>query len=340
MSLKGLGDSIKGRATNAALGAVNKSISNKLNSLLGNKLTGKSKSSPLGKLYKSKNYEDLVFPLDLDDEHFMIIKVMERKRANAFSKGELSIVRNIAFPIPSNLTSSYAAQYQNEKLGLTGAAAAGDIGGADLGAGLSSIGSLIAQGASVAGSAAKNLDTDAAVGAAGAAAPLIAGGGGAVAGGPIVAALAGGSLTEGVGAGISKRLGLAVNPHMAVVFQGIDFRSHNFEYKFIAKSQAESIALQQIIDGFKYHMLPSYSAGKLAFQYPDEFEIEFSELHRPWLYDIGTCVLRGFNVNYNGEGTPIFFEQTGAPVSVSISLDFQETKLQTRDNFDKGSLRK
>jgi len=340
MSLKSLGNSIKGRATNAALGAVNRSISNKLNSLLGNNLAGKSKSSPLGKLYKSKNYEDLTFPLDLDDEHFMLIKVMERKRSNAFSKGELNVVRNIAFPIPSNLTSSYAAQYQNEKLGAAGAAAAGDLNAANVGEAMSSLGDMISQGFSAGGSAVKNLDSDAAVGAAGAASPLVAGGAGAAAGGPIVAALAGGALAGNVGAGVSKRLGLAVNPHMAVVFQGLDFRSHSFEYKFMAKSQAESIALQQIIDGFKYHMLPSYSPGKLAFQYPDEFEIEFSELHKPWLYEIGTCVLRGFNVNYNGEGTPLFFEQTGAPVSVSITLDFQETKLQTRDNFDKGSLRK
>ena len=38
-------------------------------------------------------------------------------------------------------------------------------------------------------------------------------------------------------------------------------------------------------------------------------------------------------VTYNGENLPIFFENTGAPVSIQITLSFQEVKLQTRDGF-------
>ena len=38
-------------------------------------------------------------------------------------------------------------------------------------------------------------------------------------------------------------------------------------------------------------------------------------------------------VTYNGENLPIFFENTGAPVSIQITLQFQEVKLQTRDGF-------
>jgi hypothetical protein len=340
VSLKGIGENIKGRAINAALGAVNKSISNKLNSLLGDKLGGKQKGSPLAKLYKDKNYEDLVFPLDLDDEHFMIIKVMERVRDNAFSKGTLNVVRNVVLPIPSNLTSAYTPQYQNENLGAFGAATAGDLNSSDVSAGLAAAADMIRQGAGGAADAVKNKDTDAALSLGAAAGPALAAGAAAKVGGVLAGGLVAGGTSGGVIAGASKRLGLAVNPHQAVVFQGLDFRSHSFTYKFIAKSQKESIALDKIVNGLKYHMLPSYTAGKFGFKYPDEFEIEFSELHRPWLYEIGTCVLKNLSINYNGEGTPLFFEQTGAPVSVEFTMEFQETKLQTRDNFDKGSLRK
>ena len=38
-------------------------------------------------------------------------------------------------------------------------------------------------------------------------------------------------------------------------------------------------------------------------------------------------------VTYNGENLPIFLENTGAPVSIQITLQFQEVKLQTRDGF-------
>ena len=39
-------------------------------------------------------------------------------------------------------------------------------------------------------------------------------------------------------------------------------------------------------------------------------------------------------VTYNGENLPIFFENTGAPVSIQIALQFQEVKLLTRDGFN------
>ena len=340
VSLKGIGDNIKGRAVNSALGSVNKSISNKLNSALGDKLAGKGKSSPLAKLYADKNQEDLTFPLDLGDEHFMMIKVMERVRENAFSKGTLNVVRNIVLPIPSNLTSAYTPQYQNAELGAFGAAAAGDIGAADVSSGLSALSDMFKQGAGASADAIKNNNSDAAIAVGGVAGPAVATAAAAKAAGPLGAGLAAGGTSGGVMSGVSKRLGLAINPHQAVVFQGLDFRSHSFTYKFIAKSQKESIALDKIVNGLKFHMLPSYTAGKFGFKYPDEFEIEFSELHKPWLYEIGTCVLKNLSINYNGEGTPLFYEQTGAPVSVEFTMEFQETKLQTRDNFDKGSLRK
>ena len=86
-------------------------------------------------------------------------------------------------------------------------------------------------------------------------------------------------------------------------------------------------------------MLPSNDVGGsgktvgLAFKYPDEFEISFSEKVKSNLYEIGTSVLKNMQVTFNGENLPIFFENTHAPVSIQISLQFQEVKLLTRDGF-------
>jgi hypothetical protein len=80
-------------------------------------------------------------------------------------------------------------------------------------------------------------------------------------------------------------------------------------------------------------MHPNYKIGNLAFEYPDEFTIEFSSTLAPYLYKIGTCVLKNVSINYNAEGVPAFFD-TGAPVSVEISMTFQETKIITKDNLD------
>ena len=35
-------------------------------------------------------------------------------------------------------------------------------------------------------------------------------------------------------------------------------------------------------------------------------------------------------VNYNGESIPTFFEHTGAPVSITMNLSFQEIAIQTK----------
>ena len=77
-------------------------------------------------------------------------------------------------------------------------------------------------------------------------------------------------------------------------------------------------------------MLPSYAHNYLAFNYPDEFEIEFSKTVAPHLYQIGRCVLKSFNVSYNGQGVPQFFANTQAPIEVDISLGFQEVHIETR----------
>jgi hypothetical protein len=72
-------------------------------------------------------------------------------------------------------------------------------------------------------------------------------------------------------------------------------------------------------------------AGGAFFEYPEEFDIEFSEKLAPYLFAIRRCVLRSMSVNYNGVNTPVFFEQTGAPVSIEIQLTFQETELLTKE---------
>ena len=61
----------------------------------------------------------------------------------------------------------------------------------------------------------------------------------------------------------------------------------------------------------------------------DEFEIELSETVSPFLYKIGTCVLKSFNVSYNGQGVPQFYASTQAPIEVEISLGFQEVHIET-----------
>lgn len=313
------------------------SINANFNSLLEKTKIGNLVNSPLADLYdNSKVKEPLQFPDDLTNEHFMIFTVKNRVRQSRKDVAEDLTIRNIVLPIPSNLQTTYGAQYENSELGALGAGAAGRISADQMSAAGNDISDLISSRISSTVAAFKSGDTDAQVQAgapvaaavATAAAGKIGGGAGAALGG----AFTGGAVVQG----IALDEGLAVNPHMAVLFKGVDMREHGFTYKFIARNAEESIAIQKIISAYKFHMHPEYAAGSLAFKYPDEFEISFADAIAGNLYKIGTCVLKSMTVNYNGEGIPLFFQDTGAPVSVEIQLSFQETKIITRGDLDSG----
>jgi len=121
---------------------------------------------------------------------------------------------------------------------------------------------------------------------------------------------------------------------MAVLFKGVGFKEHTFSFKFIPRNQDESNDIQELCREFRYHMLPTLEAGSLAFGYPDEFQIMFSDHLSPYLFTIGNCVLKSFDVTYNGGGVPSF-SKDGAPMEIDISMSFQEVNIETRNTANK-----
>lgn len=310
------------------------SISANFNELLRKKLSGNRVVSPIKELYNNpKGAAPIQYPADLDNDHYMIYKIMRRVRKNRLSTSERYVYQSIVLPVPSQLSVAQGASYNDTELGAFGAMAAGRIGADDIKSAGRALSDVIGGAIENATNAFKSGDTDAGVQAAGMAAPGLATAAASKLAGPIGGLLALGGTSGGVVAGISVDTGLALNPHMAVVFQGVGFRSHSFTYKMIARNQQESDSIKKICNYFKYAMLPAYEAGSLAFKYPDEFEIDFAETIAPYLFDIGTCVLENVTINYNGEGIPLFFETTGAPVSIELTLQFKETEIFTKDRM-------
>lgn len=254
-----------------------------------------------------------------------------------FSVGLPSASKGWALPIPANLATSYNARYSNESLGVTG-----DL-GRRVGAGLEAPESFTAEsiensirdaieGANI---SSKDLSGAAAGG-------LIAG----VESGSLAAAaatkiLGGGNLSALTAAGAAGFLrgalvgaGIARNPHLATVFTGVDFKTHTFQYKLIAKNKAESDTIRDMIFSFKKAMAPNYALGDHVFQYPDQFDITLAAGN--YLFKFGRSVLTQFDVGYTGEGTPAFFEETGAPYSVTLNMSFQETEIVTKREINQG----
>ena len=122
--------------------------------------------------------------------------------------------------------------------------------------------------------------------------------------------------------------------HLAVIFTGVNFRSHTFTYKFSPRDSGESTTIKNIIRRFKKHMHPDVD-GPAFFKYPDEFAIAFSGKNESFMFNFGTSVLSDFQVNYNPDGGS-YFHTDGSPVSVGMQLTFTEIDILTKDQIAQG----
>ena len=279
-----------------------------------------SVSDSLGKLNKSlSGGNGLRFPSDLGSRavHFKIqTREREKQRIGTSTKpGAL-----IALPIPSNLQTGYGASYGQQGIGVLGETGRAIIQGSE------NVNQALAelknQGINALSEQAKAIAASSSAEVAGVIAAAI--------GGPLTG-LSAAALT-GLGVGGLLGAGLAVNPHLAVLFEGMNFRNHTFSYKFSARDESESNSLKNIIKEFKNAMHPT-EKGLAFFQYPDEFKISFPQ--DEFLFKVGNSVLTNFAIDYTPDGGS-YFHQNGAPVSVSLSLQFTELDILTKDEIAEG----
>ena len=147
-----------------------------------------------------------------------------------------------------------------------------------------------------------------------------------------------------VGGAITKITGFAENPFSEVVFKGVGHRDFSCTYNLTARNKEEVEDINKIITLFKYHMHPSLSfdvAGGRYFKVPSEFDIHYAyqgQLNN-YLNKISRCVLTGCEINYGGEEFTTFrqFDNDGAaPVQISMTLNFTETEIMTKETIADG----
>jgi len=288
----------------------------------------------LGRLFDRRDADTFVFPREIEDigqfMKFSIFREFQFQR-DAFEKG--SIDTRIYLPLPANLNAGYASDYANEELGPVGAAAAQNSGKLDFSGDAAAVTESVSDFAS-------GVRNDVGVGGLKSIGAQVAGTeAGAIIGG-LIGGITGGTVGAGVGSalkGVFAGKGIARNPHMAVIFQGTGFRTHSFSYKLVPRNQDDSRTITAIIKAFKHAMVPEYMEQNHFFRYPQQFRIEVSKPDH--LFKFQTCVLTGFNVNYHGEGGAFYHSlENGeeAPVSVTIEMNFTETRIITKDEIEEG----
>lgn len=142
-----------------------------------------------------------------------------------------------------------------------------------------------------------------------------------------------------IGQSIALNRKKSLNPHLASIYEGVNFRRHPFTFDLVARNEGESDTINQIIYKFKYHAHPEAGnpdAQNTFVEWPSSWQIGLFSPARKYLFNISTCQLTNFHVSYSTGGTRAFFSGTGAPVAVRISLEFMETEAMTRGRIRQG----
>ena len=277
-----------------------------------------------------------VFPADIENHNqFMHFRISKQYRFGRQKVEEKDTYATITLPVPLQLQTSYAAQYNSQSLGLIGSAAANEMAGVSPEGAIDKLKSIAGRVADISASDVKDAATNLGVYYAPEVATVVTGAVSGALSGPV--GLAAGAAMNQAAKGAQAGLGVARNPYLAAVFEGVNFKSHNFSFTLTPRSQYESETLQGIIGIFRNAMLPTMSKLKYYYDYPKQFGITFMD--ESFLFDIKTSVLTQFDVNYHSKG-PSYHNVNGqkAPVEVTLNMNFLETVVRT--SGDEGSTRK
>lgn len=162
------------------------------------------------------------------------------------------------------------------------------------------------------------------------------------------------------------KYGMAYTDRMQVFFKNMGKRSFSYTFKFMPKSRAESIRVDDIVKMFRFYGSPSYlnsktvqgnnegmgtggtergqSGGWSIMRQPQIFEIVYmyKDKRNEYLNRISHCVLDSVSITYNGDNNKFFNpsddKKSGspAPVETQIDLSFKEIEIITKDKIDQG----
>jgi hypothetical protein len=205
---------------------------------------------------------------------------------------------SIALPLPKTVQDITSPDVMGRELGIKGAAVG------DIVAGVNSAEGLLARSGQVLS------DIEQAILGAGPSGQAGAGSFGRFA---LFAARAGLTAIGGseVEQGLGAALGTAVNPHQALVFNGVALKQYTFDWTLIPNNEAESVQIKNIVNKFKRASLPSYGGPdvqgsdvirRALLNYPDMVDVFFVGLDQAYFPLFKTAMISSVIVDYTPQG--------------------------------------
>lgn len=163
---------------------------------------------------------------------------------------------------------------------------------------------------------------------------------GAVAGraGTAVTSATGAAVSSGLASLIGQKAGIAINPQLQMLFQGIGFREYQMAFTFTPYSKAEAKQVDAIIKMFRKHAAPEIinGVGGAFFIPPSSFNVQFlfNGVENTHLNKVQESVITNIDVNYAPMGWAAYDD--GEPVQTTLTIQFKELALVDKKQIEKG----
>lgn len=143
------------------------------------------------------------------------------------------------------------------------------------------------------------------------------------------------SIGGNLGRSIDAGTGTVINPKAALSFEGVQMKTHSFNWTISPKSPDESVNLKEVIKTINKNILPQYVQGEVTqsvmFRYPSMVDIFFVGLDGNYYYFFKTAMVQTFNVNYTPNGVSVL--KGGRPAAVQMSMNLIESEIHTAEDY-------
>jgi hypothetical protein len=127
--------------------------------------------------------------------------------------------------------------------------------------------------------------------------------------------------------------GQILNPHLTVLFSGVDLRTFAYTWNLMPRSLDESKNINEIINYIKRCSLPSYTEGRVGLKFPKEVQVDFvGSGIEEFIFGTKRTVILSVDVGYTPSGHPTMFK-SGAPVGLSLSITLKEVSIRTAEDY-------
>jgi len=138
----------------------------------------------------------------------------------------------------------------------------------------------------------------------------------------------------GLGRFAQSQSGMVRNPHLTTIFEGVNLKTYSFSWRLSPTSDSEARQINSMLNTIKGYMHPKLIGAGFALEYPylANLEFEVGDVAYSQLPKVRDSFITKLDVNTSGGGS-IAFYRDGNPVTIDISMGFQEIDIMTRDDF-------